>query len=373
MTHERLRELLAERVADETPANLASAAWARARAVRRRRTAGLAAGATACVLAVVAVTSFEPQDATRRPSGPAQPMTPSGTGGALPSPTDTPTAERTGRYAGAPVWWAPGADREADLPALALDWLPSPLSLGPTSPAADFTASRVEAVFQVGWQGAGRYVVLHDRLLTTVDLSSQLGRVSDIGGNRISPLSVHSLSPDGTRVFFVQSDGLALWDLTTGEWTTEEMSVTVAERARWTPGGDLWLGDGASGWPDPWTHPGDQPYGVVVTGLDVAAESDFALGPVPTGPTGSYSNPEILIAKGTDGPAILALGLSDGRSKVCCPLVGWSGDDVVLFESHTATPRILAWRVGTGEVYAVAELTDAPRSGFASSYAVPPG
>jgi hypothetical protein len=92
----------------------------------------------------------------------------------------------------------------------------------------------------------------------------------------------------------------------------------------------------------------DQPYGIWVDGPDAVAGSYFLNGPVTGGP---YSNPEGLVARVGDKRAVLALSV-EGRSKGCCPVVGWLADGVLGFESQG---RVLAWRVGTSTLYRVAE------------------
>ena len=69
MTQERLRELLRERVAEETMPDYSATAWRAARVVRRRHRLGAAAGvvaATVGVSGVIAAVSSTPSDPPNR-------------------------------------------------------------------------------------------------------------------------------------------------------------------------------------------------------------------------------------------------------------------------------------------------------------------
>ena len=46
----------------------------------------------------------------------------------------------------------------------------------------------------------------------------------------------------------------------------------------------------------------------------------------------------------------------DGRWNQCCSAVGWLDADTVLFESRHEDARILAWRVGTRDLYRVSDI-----------------
>lgn len=45
-----------------------------------------------------------------------------------------------------------------------------------------------------------------------------------------------------------------------------------------------------------------------------------------------------------------------GRWKQCCSVGGWLDIDTVLFESRHEDARVLAWRVGTPDVYRVSDV-----------------
>ena len=148
------------------------------------------------------------------------------------------------------------------------------------------------------------------------------------------------------------------------------MPTADYEQAAWTRDGELWLpGDGDTGRPDPWDR-GDHQYSQVVVGPGGAAEFDWmeGTGAPTTGGPGQFANPEFLVAGEVGNPDLLALGI--GRGKICCGLVGWFSHDFVLFGTWSAgTYRVLAWRVGTPDLYRVSEYTNVPRRLVAASWA----
>jgi len=366
---ERLRELLEERVAGVTAVDTSAAAWTRAEGVRRRRQLSAIGACAAVVLVAGGVALSTDRPASQAPpSGPAT-RPPSASAPALPEPTATEQgarAERAGTHHGAPLWWTPVAARDGELPPLDVAGLPPELSMASESPVAT-PPTRIDAVFATEKQ---RYRLLSGGLLVSVDLSEHLGPVADTGGNARSPLARDSLSPDGSKVFFVQQDGVEVWDLATNSWQHVPTGVTRAEQARWTPEGELWLPGQPARWPDPWPY--DHQYTDVVLGNGVAAESDWmseSLTGADPGPgaVGRIGNPHLVVAGPVDDPQVLAMN-AEGRSVLCCPVVGWVGDDILLFESHADQWRILAWRVGTLELYRVSQVVDIPRHGVYASY-----
>jgi hypothetical protein len=370
MTTERLRELLEERVADVSPVDASDVAWVRAQRVRRKRQVGIVAAGAAAVLAIAGTVAVldDRKTTVSEPAG-RPTSTPSAAAPTPPEPTATeqgPRAERAGTHHGAPLWWTPVAARDGELPPLEVPELPAELSMASESPVATPPA-RIDAVFGTEKQ---LYRLLSGSRLVSVDLSEHLGPVADEGGNVRSPLARDSLSPDGSKVFFVQQDGVEVWDLATNGWQHVPTDVTSAEQARWTPGGELWLPGQPARWPDPWPY--DHQYTDVVLGDGVAAESDWmseALTEAEASPgvPGRIGNPHLVVAGPVDDPQVLAMN-ADGRSVLCCPVVGWVGDDIVLFESHADRWRILAWRVGTLELYRVSQVVDIPRHGVYASY-----
>jgi hypothetical protein len=360
VTVEGLRELFEERVADVEPSVPATAAWARADGVRRRRRIAAIGTAAAAALALAGGVAILEDQVPRTSSPSGRPdSTPS------PSPTQgTPRAELAGRFHGAPFWWAPSATADPYLPALQVPYLPDVLSMADEKPVATPPA-RVDAVFGTGKQ---RYRLLADGKVVSVDLTGLLGPVADEGGNEFNPLLPQSVSPDGTRVAFAQPGRVAVWELPTNTW--QSVPTPDDEQVGWTRDGVLWLpGDRDSARPDPWPY--QHQYSPVVVGPAGAAELDW-LGrtevPGAEGP-GRYANPEILVAGRADDPSVLAVGV-EGRSKICCSLAGWFSHDFVLFGASSGTGyRILAWRVGTPDLYRVSQYTDVPRQFAVASWA----
>ncbi len=293
----------------------------------------------------------------------------SGTTSTAPTPTSGqqgPRAELAGEFRGAPFWWAPSGDRDYELPVLQVPGLPDELSMADAEPATTPPA-RVDAVFGTAKQ---QYRMLADGSLVSVDLSDRLGPVGDEAGNMFNPLGARSVSPDGTKVFFMQPGHIEVWDLPSNTWHTVE--TADYEQAQWTRDGELWLpGDGDTGRPDPWTGDGDVQYSQVVVGPGGAAEFDWTGDVEVPGASdpGHYANPEILVAGPVDDLSVLGIGV-DGRSKICCSPVGWFSHDFVLFGASSAgSYRLLAWRTGTPDLYRVSEYINIPRQSAVASWA----
>ena len=367
MTTQRLRELMEERVADVEAGDLSAPAWAHAGRVRRRRQAGAVAAGAAVVLAVAGGVAVLDDRPGTDPSPTGRP-TSSTTASAAPAPPaqQGPRAELAGKFRGAPFWWAPSGLRDAELPVLQVPGLPDVLSMADEEPVTTPPA-KVDAVFGTAQQ---QYRLLSDGQFVSVDLSDRLGPVGDEGGNMFNPLGARSVSPDGTKVFFMQPGRLEVWDLPTNTWRT--VPTADYESAQWTRDGVLWLpGDGDTGRPDPWTGDGDVQYSQVVVGPGGAAEFDWTGDVEVPGASepGHYANPEILVAGTVDDLSVLGIGV-DGRSKICCAPVGWFSHDFVLFgAASNPVYRVLAWRVGTPDLYRVSQFTDVPRQYALASWA----
>ena len=82
----------------------------------------------------------------------------------------------------------------------------------------------------------------------------------------------------------------------------------------------------------------------------------------------AYGNPEFLAAGTPADPALLAFGM--GRNKMCCVPMAWFSHDFVLFSASDpdGAYRVLAWRVGTPDLYRVSEYTNLPRRNFSASW-----
>jgi hypothetical protein len=225
----------------------------------------------------------------------------------------------------------------------------------------------VDAVFATGKQ---RYRLLADDRLLSVDLSDRLRPVSDAEGNVLSPLTPDSLSQDGTRVMFVQPEGLEVWDLATNTWESFPMSVEEAQQAAWSMDGHLGT-EQYSGRPDPWDRGDHQASSIVAGPVGEGAELDWmeGTGAPTTGEPGEFANPEFLAVGTPAAPELLAFGM--GRNKLCCSPVAWFSHDFLLFSASSTdgTHRVLAWRIGTQDLYRVSEYVDIERPGFVASWA----
>ena len=366
MTTERLRDLLEERVSDVEADDLSARAWARAGGVRRRRRTLVVGTGVAAVLVVaggVAVLDDRPS-ATNVPTGPPPSSATSTT--VPPEPqSEEPRATLAGEFRGAPFWWAPPAERDVELPVLQVPGLPAQLSMADADPVTR-PPERVDAVFATGKQ---RYRLLsHDRL-QSVDLSDRLGPVADAGGNLLSPLTPDSLSPDGTQVLFVQPAGLEVWDLPTNTWDSFPMTVEDAEQAAWSIDGHIGV-EQYSGRTDPWERGDHQGSSIVAGPVGEGAELDWMEGTgAPVTDSTQVANPDFLAVGTPAAPELLAF--STGRNKLCCPPIAWFSHDFLLFaaSSSDGAHRVLAWRIGTPDLYRVSEYTDIGRPGLVASWA----
>ena len=207
--------------------------------------------------------------------------------------------------------------------------------------------------------GKQQYLLLSDDRFASVDLSDRLGAVADEGGNEFSPLGPGSVSPDGTQVFFRQPGRVEVWDLARNSWRTVETADVESRRV------------------DPRRHDrharGRRATGPVGPRRPRSGRSRSrvrtARRPSWTGwprerarrrrasPT-HYANPEFLAAGTPDAPDLLAFGM--GRSKMCCVPMAWFSHDFVLFAASDpdGAHRVLAWRVGTPDVYRVSDYID---------------
>ena len=109
-------------------------------------------------------------------------------------------------------------------------------------------------------------------------------------------------------------------------------------------------------------RPGDQRYGPLRIGTDrianvrLPALSFHLAGPVPTPDGGETETVEALVAAGPDGESLLATPTGRERWLEGMPVAGWLDPTTVLFESRWAEAKVLAWRVGTGEVHRVSDF-----------------
>ena len=319
MTQERLRELLRERVADETMPDYSARAWRAGQRVRRRHRLGAAAGvaaATVGVSGVIAAVSSTPPDP--RPS---------------PGVSDVQHAAPDATYQGVPVWWSPDQQEEQDLAPVGSP-LPADIELDASEPYVAGELDRAVAAF-----ARGRSVVLlgPDGQLRTLDVS-QLQDVTKPNGYSYFPTSTGMLAPDGARLGFRQPGGrVAVFTIATGEWSTAETFGT---------GGPV---------PDPgFDASAAQQYGEVRDGA-----ASWGMGALLSvrNPATYLSGPEFLVA---DGAVLAFMDLIDdgqgSRFKDCCPVAGWLDPDTVVYESRQTDPVLVAWRLRTHDFRLVSRI-----------------
>jgi len=371
MTHEHLRDLLDDLVADVTPIDRLDQAWEAARTRRRRRTAGVVGGAALAVVTVIGLTQLgdgDPSTPSPAPTGPSSPSV-------SPSPSAAPIGVAGPRYRGAETWWIPGSAAEAGLPWLDGTGLPRSIDVSAGAPSAAGIGRAVAVLATWPDSPTSRVVaVALDGSSHAVDIS-RLEPVADEPGNTISALVSESLSPDGRHAFFVQERSLEVYDFGTGDWIGIATPDYLAEGARWLTSTEIWvperLGDTGTGtsydldggtprvslvrWVGgDWI--GDEEYGPVVATSSDTAQAIF-LADYATGPDGVGFGGLNGVAATRDGvPSLLVMGPHDERWKGCCPVVGFADESTVLFESRHAEARVLAWEVGTGRLEQVARI-----------------
>ncbi|QBX54787.1 hypothetical protein EXE58_04435 [Nocardioides seonyuensis] len=375
MTDTDLRDLFLSAAMDPEPHDPTAVdrAW---RDGSRRRVGARAAvvGSIAAAAAVVSgVTMLDLGDPASTPDeAPADSSVSSPTSAPTVTSSEPPAAERAGTYAGAIVWGSPSPVEESSLPVLSVPALP---------PVMDLDEARVERVGEpVLALFSGRndrgYALTESQRLVELDLAG-LDAVSDEAGNRRSPLSSYSLSPDRRRAFFIQESSLDVLDFVTGRWTTIDTPDWLAEGARWVTPDEVWvperLGEESSGtvhgldggsssaevdWVRGWTGPGDEPWGPVAPTRNGTAQVAFTQMVLPQ----RISYPQALMVERHQERFVLGLdhldsGGSGTRYKGCCLALGWLDADTVLFSSSSTTgQRILAWQVGTARVLRVSEI-----------------
>lgn len=364
MTQDRLRELLRERVADETGPDLSARAWQRARVVRRRRRLTVVAGVVAATVAVsggIAALGGNPPEPAPAP----------------PAPT---AAEPDTTLRGVPVWFSPDPAEERALPQADTGVLPPELDASPGAPAlADEPVERAAVALAVLGE------VRLDRLVVvtaagerrSVDVSG-IGEVTKANGYRLWPTG--DLSPDGRHLLFPQPGSVRVLRLADATWS----DVPAGSTEPGTTYGARWVGD------DVFALPSGESYDV--TG---AARGDVVLPSPPVFPLADRAAPygraatsprSTRVAQawgmGTDLPARdpgadlsdpdgiwvdpgrapgAALSITwpvagEGRWKDCCPVAGWLSDDVLVYESHTAEPVLVGWTVATSTFAVVSRI-----------------
>lgn len=379
MTGERLRELLEERVSDTTTVDLASTAWDRASTARHRRRSIL--GAVVAVVAIVGATTVVVSGRGDEPA-PAN---------SSKEASASSRAERAGSYGGVPVWWAPPAPQEADLPTLADSTLPADIDLSAGAGPIP-VGMRVVGLFQFEEPSPARVVAVG---VDGESYSLDVGRLEplQVDGEARAQATPHSVSRDGRYAFFVQPRSLEVYDFELGTWSTVPTGVVRRDGVDWSldsssirvyaPTGEIGfdiyeptgalIGNTTSTWLLAPLRSGDDGYGPIrfapgaLPGHSVSgARSSLLGGPVADVDGESQNLVDAIVVDnatpypsqdGSEAPATegALLALPRGTRPGCCPVVGWHDDRTVLFESRE-DGRVLAWRVGTPEMFRVSDI-----------------
>ncbi len=362
MTDHDLRTLLRDQVADvTTTADLSAGVWRTSRGARRRRSVGVIAGSAAATVLVfggIAIVDSQPND----PPGLAP----------APAVDTTPDAH----FRGAPVYWSPSQPDEADLPLMSEGRPPLPEVIdlsAEATPVEQDPIDRAVAAFAV--MGDGRL----DRLLLlvpggdyrTLDVSEvEPHPLSSFGG--APAVSDAMLSGSGEYLMFPQLGHVDVYDLPDNEWRRIDTGAADTFRATWSRYGSgdnsqLFLPEADENHGPLFDVETGANEGVSRQGVSATPrrlEPSYPFGRELFGPAGllqswgsgadlpvpdARTRPEFLVASG-DSTTILTFTGSPGgddRWLQCCPVVGWAGDGVAMYESRSRTPRIIAWTVGT--------------------------
>lgn len=365
MTESTLRDLLRERVADETGPDLSHAAWAAGTRLRRRRQALAAGGAAAVVLTVVggtaAVLARDPQQVQ-----PAPPISSTRTTAPAPTPTPAPPGpvSRTpdARVDGVPVWWAPPADGDATLPLLESQ-LPADIDLASRITHTDYAV----AAFGIG---SSLLLTGPDGGQVVVDINF-LDDVRRPDGTVGPPTHPSMLSPTGDYVVLPQEGMVWVLSVRTGAWHEIGTGDRPTRYVTWASNDSFMLppapgaaGDvldvrgrpaGHYGWPTPTPGfpTGDAaPYGRTRVGPYGLVQA-WGPGASLPGPDGRSTSAGFIAFAPAGGSRDSEVLLLPGRTPDCCGVASWITQGVVGFEAHgsdPATTHVLGWRVGTDDV-----------------------
>lgn len=373
MSDHDLRDLLREQVADVTTYDLSARAWSASRGIRRRRARAVVSGAAASTVLVVAgIAMLGDRSAGRFDTAPPR----------SPEPTGQVTAP-DGQFRGVPVFWSPSVSEEARLPVMesARPPLPEVIDLSAeATPVEDDPIDRAVAAFGViDDEDSVRLVLLApDGTYRSLDLAD-VGPDPTLSCCRRPAVFDEMLSPTGEYIVFPQTDGLMVYDLPRREWRAMPGGSVDPWQATWTGDREFY---------DPQSTGGPGPAYDVVTGertgvnveldpggnaLDLEGATSHQFGPARRGPGGvlqTYGSgarlpvpdgrpqPEFLVVNGEPATILTFTGSPGGGDRwlQCCPVVGWAGTDVAMYESRSGTPRIIAWTVGTRRFETVSSI-----------------
>ena len=357
MTTQRLRDLMEERVADVEADDLSARAWARADGVRRRRRIAAIGTAAAAVLVVAGgVAVLDDRQPTNAPARRAADVDARRPG--------RPTTTRRARRPSSPASSAarPSGGRR-------------PPSTTPSSPCCRCRASRTCCRWPTRTRSARHrtaWTRCSARGSSSTACSATTGSCRSTcptgwvrWATRAATCStrwVPSVSPDGTQVFFRQPGRVEVWDLPTNTWRivetadyeqaawTSDGRAVAAGRRRHRPTGPV--GPAAT---SSTRHVVVGPGGARRARLDGDAGAGRRASPairqprVPGGRLGRRPQPARDRAS-TGGARSAARWWAGSATTSCCSRP----------RRPTAAYRVLAWRVGTPDLYRVSEYVDVP-------------
>jgi hypothetical protein len=76
-------------------------------------------------------------------------------------------------------------------------------------------------------------------------------------------------------------------------------------------------------------------------------------------PPGAIGNPETVVVQRETGPSTILAIIGEpnsGRYKLCCPVVGWTDDQTLVYESRSGEPKLIGWSVGTDHFELVSRI-----------------
>lgn len=381
MTDQQLRDLLRERVADETMPDVSAAAWRAGTRARRRERVAIV-GAAVLVTATVATGAT----VLTGDGAPVQPSPAPGTATPTPEPTSTdtpddgavwdpaPSDRPDATYQGVPVWWSPDERQELTLPGVDSQ-LPEVIDLDVRVKAIDYAVAAFSDV-------EGDHVLLTGPSggQVSVDIS-WLDDVVKPNGYAYRPVHEAMLSPTGRYLVFPQAGSVQVYFVEKGTWRRIDTGDRTTRFVAWVnddsfilpdapgrigdaidvrgqPAGRLELTP-----PDPGFDTGtSSPYGRTRTGPLGRAQT-WGMG-VPGMPVrdGYLSGPDFLSVDDDGSPKALAFmwrftdGDEGGRFKECCPVASWLDERTIVYESRQTTPAFVAWVVGTNQFRLVSRI-----------------
>lgn len=380
-----IRELLTQLAEPVTSTDLSADAWDAAVGRRRRRRVGAVAGAAVAALVVTAGSV-----ALRNGESDSRPIEPT---------PDTVTAPTTPRIKDFDVAVAPRFEEEADLEPLAWNVMPATIDLSAPNPSVQQEPiESAVAAFGV-WKVSGDAAAFDSVMLVTRDGDlrhldvDQLEPLQDQAGNGTAPFGAGSLSPEGTRLAFVQPDGVAVYSIQSGEWSDYDVPRMPTDTSDfyWVDKGTLRIDDsrtfsfaGSSVetfGDNPLEHPGvrltiDDWWGAEHRLNDLTARGiNYLIEDVPVDRVDSH--PPAIAVAGRD-QRLLLIPDQGQRWKNCCAVAGWADGSTLAYESRSgeAEPgaqgqlmRIVAWDIETDEFALVSTITGSADMTFQGSYA----